>query len=459
MNQLMKRNLRGVMKDPDRAVGTGCFLLYLYFILDFFLRFSARFSGYGRLRPTVLVFLIICGVLFINRENLKKRFDDPILKCALLLIGFIAVSLPLVEYPGSVVRNNLNNFVLAICFLFFTALIVDTDRRLRWFLFVFVGCQLVRILEPLYMNLTQGYWGGQTHLQGGVFADRLSGAPADVINANELGFVIVTVIPFIHYLLFPLGWKSKILYAGLMLAMLYALMLTMSRGALIALLVVVFMLFKESRHKLMLLGVAVTLAVVGWSLMTPVQQDRYISLIDRDTTGGASVDGRFMGMQAEFRLAMRRPIVGFGVGTTPEAKVNVMGYRQASHSLYAELLTEVGVIGMGIFLALLWQVYKRLIENRRRFRALHVAKDDLYTRLNTAMIATFWMYLVYSINYWGLSQYYWYLFAGLAVSFGRLLRLEDEKRQRLAAENEAPDQVESLKPRFPLAQRKAFKNP
>lgn len=456
MNPTMNKRLKNVMKDPDRAVGTGCFLLYLYFIVDFFLRFSARFPGYGQLRPTILVFLIICGVLYINRENLKKRFDDPILKSALLLFGYILVSVPLVEYPGSVLRNNLDGFVLAICFLFFTALIVDTDKRLKWFLFIFVGCQLVRILEPLFMNLTQGYWGGQTHLQGGVFADRLSGAPADVINANELGFVIVTVIPFIHYLLFPLGWKSKILYAGLMAAMLYALMLTMSRGAFLALLVVVFMLFKESRHKLMLLGIALMLAVVGWSLMTPVQQDRYISLIDRDTTGGASVDGRLGGMVVELKLGLRRPVFGSGLGTTPEVKVNELGYRQASHSLPAELLTEVGVIGAGIFLALLWQVYKRLILNRRRFRALHVANNDLYSRLNTAMIAVFWMYVVYSINYWGLSQYYWYLFAGLAVAFGRLLRLEEEKREHLATDN-VTEAKGPVGPRFPLAVRRPLK--
>ena len=87
---------------------------------------------------------------------------------------------------------------------------------------------------------------------GGEFAGRLAGAPADVINANELGFVIVTVIPFLHYLLLPRGAKGKIAYFLLIIPLLFALMLTMSRGAVLALLVIGWMIFKESKNKIIL---------------------------------------------------------------------------------------------------------------------------------------------------------------------------------------------------------------
>lgn len=438
------------LKDPERAVGTGVFLLYLYFLLDFFLRFSARFSGYGKLRPTLLVFAILCCLLFIHRDKLKDRFDDPIFRGFFVLLGYLVVSLPLVEWPGSVVRHNIDNFVLATCFLFFTALIIDTDRRLKWFLIVFVGCQVFRVLEPLYLNLTQGYWGSDTYLGGGEFAERLAGAPADVINANELGFVIVTAIPFLHYLLFPIGWKSKLLYAVLMAASLYALMLTMSRGAFIALLVIALMIFKESRHKLALIGVGIGIAVLGWGLMTPVQQDRYLSLIDTDTQGSAGVEGRFGGMKQEFRLGMERPIVGHGLGTTEEAKFHSYGSTQASHNLYAEVLIELGIIGAIIFLTFLWRIYQGLNANRRLFENLDKISNPFYSRLNTAMIAVFWMYAVYSINYWGLSQYYWYLFAGLAIAFGRLLYSEYVREQ--GAEDQSST-LEKVSERYPLAKK------
>lgn len=402
------------------TVSSACFVIYLYFVFDFFLRFSSRIPGYGMLRPTLLGAAIISILLFLQRDKLKGRFDDPIFKAMFVLLGYLVISLPLVEWPGSVIRSNISPFVKAILFLFFTALILDTERRLKWFLGVFVFCQVFRVLEPLYMNITQGYWGSSTHLGGGDFADRLSGAPADVINPNELGFVIATAIPFLHYLLWPIGWKSKILYVGLLLPLLYALILTMSRGGFIALLVVAFFIFKESRQKFSLIILGVILVVGALSIMTPAQKDRYLSLVSEDTLGAATVDGRFRGMVREFELGFTRPIVGHGLGTTSEAKANKLGEAQASHNLYAELIIELGIIGFALFIRYLYFCYKRLKSNQLIFSRKSEFQDDFYDRLNKTLIVVFWMYAVYSINYWGLSQYYWYLFGGLVIVLGRI---------------------------------------
>tara|TARA_R110000850_G_scaffold102658_1_gene212014 strand:- start:6329 stop:7705 length:1377 start_codon:yes stop_codon:yes gene_type:complete len=413
---------QGALANLDtNIVSQFSFVLYLYFILDFFLRFSARIPGYGTIRPTLLAVAIISLSLFVQRDQLKGRFDDPIFKAIFVLFGYLVISLPLVEWPGSVIRANIDPFIKAVVFLFFTALIVDTDKRLKWFIGVFVFSQVFRVLEPLYMHITQGYWGSATHLGHGEFAARLAGAPADVINPNELGFVIATAIPFLHYLLWPLGWKSKILYLALMPAMLYALILTMSRGAFIALLVVAFLVFKESRHKMGLIVVAVAIVVGAFNVMTPIQKDRYLSLVDRDTAGGVSAEGRLRGIVGEFKLGLTRPVVGHGLGTTPEAKFHKLGNRRASHNLYAEVIIELGLIGFVIFLRFLYQIARKLSVVRSRFAALNRSAQSYYSRLNKCLIAVFWMYAVYSLNYWGLSQYYWYLFAGLVIAFGRLV--------------------------------------
>jgi Cu/Ag efflux pump CusA len=47
--------------------------------------------------------------------------------------------------------------------------------------------------------------------------------------------------------------------------------------------------------------------------------------------------------------------------------------------------------------------------------------NHYYLRLNKVLIAVFWMYVVYSMNYWGLSVYYWYFFGGLVIAFGRII--------------------------------------
>lgn len=400
------------------------FWLFIYFLIDFFLHLSARIPGYGLIRPTLLLVVLISASLFLQRDKFRGWTRDPIVASLLLLVGYLVVSLPLVEWPGSVVKNNLGDFVKALVFFFFTVLLVDSNRRLKIFLTVFIACQVFRVLEPLFLHVTEGYWGSRTHLGHGEFAQRLAGAPSDVINPNELGFVIVTAVPFLHYLLWSSGFKAKLLYLLLIPPLLYALILTQSRGALLALFVVAFFVFKESIRKFSLMVAAVFIAIAGWHVMSDEQKDRYLSLVGQsETSNAATVDGRFEGMMREFGLGLERPIVGHGLGTTPEAKTHILGSRQASHNLYAELLIELGIIGTVIFLRFLLKVYQGLSENQKRIGRLSEGVGTFYVNLNKALIALFWMYAVYSLNYWGLSQYYWYLFAGAVVVFHRLLFL------------------------------------
>jgi len=57
------------------------------------------------------------------------------------------------------------------------------------------------------------------------------------------------------------------------------------------------------------------------------------------------------------------------------------------------------------------------------------------------------MYAVYSINYWGLSQYYWYLFGGLVIAFGRLV----DKKTNMEGQADTSASPETNK--YPLANR------
>lgn len=403
------------------AVSSFTFGFFIYFTLDFFLRFSARIPGYSAFRPTLIAVAVIFLLLLSQRDKLSDKFKHPVFKPILFLILYILISLPLVEWPGSVIRNNLDPFIKGIVFLFFTALIVDTRLRLFLFIVVFIFCQLVRVLEPLFLNLTQGYWGSATSLSSNEFANRLSGAPADVINPNELGFVIVTLIPLMHYLMWTGHWKIKLAYIFIMPLLFYALILTMSRGAFLALLVVGFFIFKESSKKTLLIVIIVIGSIGAFSVMTPVQKERYLSLVDRDAEGGASAEGRINGMIKEFRLGLTRPIVGHGLGTTPEAKAHKLGQRQASHNLYAELLIETGFIGFFIFIGFMVAIFKQLKEIKAYYMTIEGSNEFLFYNLMRALECLLWMYAFYSLNYWGLSQYYWYLLGGLTIALGRMV--------------------------------------
>lgn len=410
----------------DQSVSAFLFWLYIYFIIDFFLHFPARIPGYGALRPTALLVVVIAILLVAQKDKYVGIGDDPVFKKIKLLILFIIVTLPFVTWPGSVLTNNIPNFVKVVVFFFFTALIVDTVKRLKIFLFVFISCQIFRVLEPLYMNMTNGYWGDKTHLGYGEFAARLSGAPADVVNPNGLGFVIVTVVPYLYYL----AWQSsskllKLIFLGISPLLIYALVLTMSRGAFLALLVVIWMIFKESKNKLLFSGLAIIGMIAVWSNLSDDHKDRYMSLISSDARQSASVEGRLHGMIKEFGVALERPIIGHGLGTSSEAKTHAGVGWKISHNLYAEVLIEIGGFGMVIFFLFLKSIYNKFKENIEKIQLYNLTEENTFVlRLNTALKAVFWMYVVYSINYFGLSTYYWYMFAGLTIAFSRIYFLQ-----------------------------------
>jgi hypothetical protein len=401
--------------DPVSGFTFG---LFIFFNIDFFLHLSARIPGYGVVRPTLVLVFLITFLLFSQKNKFQDIYQAEPFKRIKWLVIYLALSFFIVRWPGSAL-NNLPDFVKAICFFFFTAMIVDTERRLKVFLFVFIGCQLVRVYEPLYLNITSGYWGDKTYLGGGEFAQRLSGAPSDVINPNELGFVIATIVPFIYYLLWGGRVKAKLLFLILLPPLLYALILTMSRGALLALGVVGWVVFKRSKYKAVLIIAAVGIAIGGWSVMTDIQKDRYLSLVDSDTAGAATADGRVEGMLNEMVLGFTtRPIFGNGLGTTVETKFHELGSGKASHNLYAELVIEVGLVGAFFFLSYIFCLRSSLLKAETHNRAA------FWKNLILALLAVFWMYVIYSVNYYGLSQYYWYLFGGLVVSVSRILNRE-----------------------------------
>lgn len=402
----------------QKAVGvsTMTFFMFQAYQIDFFLHISARIPGLGLLRPTMLMFAIITFMLILQRDKIAARMQNPILKAFGAFIVLMIVTLPFVKYPGSVIRANIPLFLKAIVFLYFTALILDNEKRLKTAVFTFVACQVLRVLEPLYLNITQGYWGSSTWMGGGEFANRLSGAPYDIINPNELGFVIATAIPFLHFFLIDKKWIIKLFYFGLMALMLYALILTMSRGAFLALLIIGWIVFRDSKRKIMLVMFAVIIAMAGWSVMDSNQKDRYLSLVSSDAKQSGSADGRLEGIINEFKLSMERPIFGFGLGTTAEAKFNTWGHGKASHSMYAEVIIEVGLVGLFFFLKFIFTIYKQI----KLIGLNENPKTEFEIRLLKSIKVVFWMFALYSLNYWGLSQYYWYNLAGITVALALL---------------------------------------
>lgn len=435
----------GTSRDAETLVAFRLFLVYL---VSFFIHLPSRLNFLGVIRFDFILVALISFFILSAKTTKETRLDSAS-KYILAIFIYAIVTLPIVEWPGSVVNNGLVQFIKGAIFYFFTVNLVINEVRLKKVIFVFVACNLFRVIEPLALHVLTGYLGSKTYLGAGDFAGRLAGAPSDTINPNGLAFVIATITPFLHYVFSPISKKTFALYILLVPALLYTMVLTLSRSGMLALGIIAFGIWVKSKHKFALLVLGVVGILVVFSNLDPVEKDRYLSIVSDDARQSASAEGRIEGWWVDFKVAMDRPIIGHGLGTSREANWNVAGKDQISHILWAEIWQEIGLIGLVLFILYL----REMIRNFFRAGSLIKSKlgtDSFLYRANQAMQVWLLMNILFSLASYGLKSFEWYFFGGLSVV---LLNIA---KQKVYDGGERPGKeviVSGMEDRYPLARR------
>lgn len=421
--------------SPTAVSTTPGLKLYLLFVMSWFLHFPARLEFLGTIRFDLVLVCILAGLALTRVSN-----DEPPAqagKVLRLLIVYAIVMIPFVYWPGSAIKSGLPNFIKAAVFFYFTVAFVRTEADLKKFVLMFLACQVFRIVEPLYLNLTQDYWGAGASMGNWEHMRRLSGAPSDIINPNGLAFVVCTVLPFLYFMS---GLSSKYFFTALMLtpACLYALSLTGSRSGLIgfAALLLGIAVKAKSRASLFLIStIGLVVLGVGFTFLAPDLQDRYLSIIGKGEKNVATADDRMEGMEAQFKVVMNRPILGYGLGTSAEANAHFttsgpyQGMELPAHNLYLEIAQELGVGGLIIFLFFIKEIFSGFAKSKK-LSARH-DPGGFRARMIDAMQVWLVMNVVFSFASYGLSSYEWYLFGGLSVVLQRI------------AEHETPEELQA----------------
>lgn len=390
--------------------------LYLLFVISWFLHLGSRVPILGTIRVDLILVCVLTALAFASRpmERTPVTTTDKILR---VLILYAVLSIPFVEWPGSVVRSGIPEFVKAVVFYYFTVAFVRTEGDLKKFVAVFLACQLFRVLEPLYLHLTEGYWGNYAYMATQEWLARLSGAPSDVINPNGLAFVICTILPFLYFLQGQ-SWVNRLAFLFFTPACLYALALTGSRSGFVGLMVIFLSILVKSRQRVLIGVTGTVLLVFGFAFLSDDQQDRYLSLFGAGPKNEITAEGRIEGVKSNFRVASRRPIFGHGLGTSLEANANFGATAQPAHNLFAELAQELGYVGLLVFLLFIKAIFSEFSEHRKRLAGGRA--EGFLPGVVAAMQVWLWMNLFASLASYGLSSFEWYLFAGFSVVLKRL---------------------------------------
>lgn len=404
-------------------MGNLAFNLYLLYVASIFLNSAARIPALGVVRFDLILVCLLFGLTLLDKKNTPKeqRLDD-ITKALLILIAYIVLTIPFVHWPGSVIKHGIPEFIKAAIFFYFTFRIIDTDKKLKIFMSVFIGCQLFRVLEPLYLHLTTGYWGSAASMGAGdEFAYRLQGSPYDIINPNGLAYICVALIAFLHYLTKSSVKAYRLLYYCVLPVLIYVLILTLSRSGLVALFITAFVIFLKSRRKILVLAAVAIAAPLLVASLSDVQKDRYLSIVESGTKNSQTAHLRVKDMWADLEVVLQRPLVGHGLGTSVEANYNVQERGSPSHNLYLEVAEELGVVGLMIFLLFLKSTIFTFMKTSDDLRR-SLPPDNYLVRLADALQVWLAVNLFFTIASYGLSGYHWYFFAGLTVFLYRSIK-------------------------------------
>ncbi|MEO8017812.1 MAG: O-antigen ligase family protein [Pseudomonadota bacterium] len=396
------------------------FRLLVALTLFMLLSLSEQIPGLGALRPSLLLTLVLIGITIANFTRVKHRLQNPAAKAVTGLAIYILVTIPLVYWPGSVV-NNLPHLIVSFGYFFFIAIYVDSVRRLEIFLGVYLAAQVYRVLVPLFLHVTTGYWGDRTYLGDDTgFLARLGGAPWDIVNANGLASLVAVTIPFLYFWGRSRGTLTLLgLILPLSMALIYAMMLTLSRSTLLALCLEAIAILMFSKRRLVILGVMFVGLTVGVASLSPLQQERFLgSMYRSDAKGSESAKGRVSGITDDFEVWIEHPFFGFGFGTSGEALFNFKGGHTISHTLYTEALIEVGAFGVPFLLAYLYQLCKAAMQTYRLSKQYVSQLGFAPILLWNPPALLVWLtgYLFFSIFSYGLSTYTWYLYGGIIVA-------------------------------------------
>jgi len=381
----------------------------------------------------VLSGAILFFALLFRKEYIGEKGNISIItKAILILIGYIIISVPFVRWPGSVIRFGLNDYLKVIIFYFFTIWYIDSEKKLKQLILIFILCQSFRIFEPVFLHVTEGYWGsGAASVTGDsqTFLNRLSGAPHDIVNPNQLAWVIVTTMIFLYYLLMSSGNILKIVFLLSFPIFLYALVLTGSRSGFLSLIVTIIciVLMRPNKLKGIIIG-ALIIVLIG-SLTIPhigkQFQDRYMSIFDSNRPGHDTVIRRIAALKKTLSTVLDAPIFGHGLRTSLETNYEIIGGRaQLSHNLYIEILQELGVIGFIIFFMYVKRIIETLMLTKRNLLAQSSGCSWLIG-LMTSIQVWIIMDLFYSFSCFGLSSWEWYFFGGVSAVMYKLSQEPD----------------------------------
>ena len=258
-------------------------------------------------------------------------------------------------------------------------------------------------------------------------------------NSNDLALHLVTIIP----ISIALGLEGrnhlrKIIFFGIALLMVAAVIITFSRGGFLGLIAMTLVLARKlSRRNKTAAFASLVLGIIFFIVVAPgAYAGRLATIFNSasDITGSSSQ--RTEVLKRSIRVALRYPIFGVGLANFHHKSEQELG----THNAYTQVAAETGIAAMVCYIIFLVHPIRklRMIERelfeREEYSRFYYLAIGLQASLVGYMVASFFAAVAY--------QWYVYYLVAYAIALRRIYYLEEA--QKAQAPNKGPQTTSVL---------------
>lgn len=392
---------------------------------------SSYFPVFAAMKAELIFGLLILLRVFAS-ENFKTKLSshhNAVNKYLIYFVTCVFLSFLIAMNHRYSWDNAVYHFIKVLFLYVMILLAIESKQDFKIFIWSFVIMFAYLAYEPTFSFLTGT--GASRHTYGDVYVADIGILSGHVALANNMN----QMIPIAFFLILAVRNKKLITLAIIPLLIFFtALIGSASRGGVVGLMAFGATLVYFSKNRI---RNAVVLGVVAIMLFMLSSSFKHTgSRIDT-----SPIKGRLIGLVHGIEMIrLKGHILGVGPGCFSLARRKYFSYTMESHNIYGQVLGELGIPGTIAWFLFILQIFRNLIDTKKRLRALSMEKDFLY-KLAMGIQVSLIVRLFISMGSHGLYYFYWYVMAALSIAVLKIVKTMPENLTRDGIHLQSPSRV------------------
>lgn len=342
-----------------------------------------------------------------KREGAAILYSIPQGRNVLWLLAFGFISVPFSVWPGGSFGFMID-FLKNIFFVYLLISCAQSEHDVKNIVWMLILTVFVLVLFSVFHpRLVED---GRVTVSG-------------TYDPNDFALLLVMTTPLIYFLMEQEFAVKKFFLFCLLLATIYAVLKTGSRGGLLSLLTVFSAILyrKGISYAMKVVPVIIVFALVLSVSISNVFWDRFSTIMEPSTDyNNTAKEGRVEVWKRGLDLYSENLVLGTGAGafTVAEGTKHEGGKWSAAHNSFIQVAAELGTGGLILFCLMLFNSIKFLREH-----------DANLPWLRDGLVISFYGFLVGGFF---LSWAYWpalYFFIGLSILYGKVFYLRSNSAE------------------------------